>query len=111
MVLYITENQKRSSKQNLTNKEYHVHYNKDVEHQDVRIYCAINQFPRLKFIGRHNKPHGIHGLGKHHHMSFDPNIGYVTYPIRRILCDCTLCNYIIDKPWIPGFLARQQPCY
>ena len=48
-------------------------HNKDTEHQDVKIYYATNQFPGLKFIGPHNKPHGVRGLGKHCCICFDPN--------------------------------------
>ena len=88
-----------------------MHYNKDVENQDMKLYCATNQFPELKFLGPHNKPHDVHGLVKHHHTFFDPKIGHGTDPIHRMLCACTLCTSIIEKPWIPGLLAPQQPFY
>ena len=71
-------------------------HNKDVEHQDIKMYCSTNQFPELKFIGTHHRPHGVRGLGKHYHMSFDIRLGHDTYAIRSIPCDFTLCNSIIE---------------
>ena len=61
-------------------------HNKDVYHEDVKMYCAINQFPEFKFLGQHKKPHGERGLGKHYHMHFDTKIGHGAYVIRRIPC-------------------------
>ena len=49
-------------------------HNKDIEHQEAKIYCAINQFTELKFLGPHNKPHGVRGLCKNYHMRFDPKL-------------------------------------
>ena len=71
MELYITEDTKKRQIKKWTNREYHVQHNKDVDHQDVKIYCSKNQFPGLKFLGPHKKPYGVHGLGKHYHMCFD----------------------------------------
>ena len=31
----------------LTDRKYHVQNNTDVAHQDIRIYCNINQWPEL----------------------------------------------------------------
>ena len=44
--------QKSSSKQNWTNREYNVKKYEDVEHEDVKMYCATNQFPELPFVVR-----------------------------------------------------------
>ena len=74
MVLQITENTKNEIKQKSTNREYHVKQNKDVEHQDLKIYSSTNQFPELKFIWPHNKTHSVCGLGNHYHMCFDTKI-------------------------------------
>ena len=103
--------EKNSSKQKWTNREYHVEHNKDVEHQDVKMYCDINQFPNVNIVGPHNKPHGVHGLGKNYHMCFDTKIGHGTYGIFRIPCACTSCTYSLEQPRIKGFPAQQQPCY
>ena len=77
--------QKMSSK-NWTNKQYHAQHNKDVEHQDVKLYCDTNHVPELNFLGTHNKPHGVHELGKHCHMLFDTKIGHGTNAIRLCFC-------------------------
>ena len=42
-ILECGEQKKWSSKNKWTNREYHVPNNEDVEHQDVKIYCATNQ--------------------------------------------------------------------
>ena len=83
--------------------EPHVQNNKYVEHQEVKIYCATNQFTELQFIGPHNKPYGVRRLCKNYHMHFDPKLGHVKCTICGIPCDCTLCTSIMDQPWVPGF--------
>ena len=40
---------KISSKSKWTDREYHVQYNADVAHKDVKTYCDTNQFPELTF--------------------------------------------------------------
>ena len=95
-IIYDGKHKKSSSKKRWTNREYHVQHNKYIYHKDVKIYCATNQFPELKFLGPHNKSHGVLGLGKHYHMSFYPRLGHVTYSIRRISCDFTQCTSIVD---------------
>ena len=57
-------------------------HNKKFDNQDVKMYCATNQFPELKFLGTHNKPHGVHGLGKHYHIRFDTKLGHGICAIR-----------------------------
>ena len=86
-------------------------HNKYVGHQDVKMYCATNQFPELKLLGPNNKPHGVRGLGKHYHMCFDTKIGHDTCETSCIPFACTLYTYIIDQPRVPGFPSWQQPCY
>ena len=54
---------KGSSKQKWTDKDYYVKQNKYAEYQDVNMYCATNQYNELQFLGTHNKPHGVLGLG------------------------------------------------
>ena len=105
------KHKKSSSKQNFTNKEYHVQHNKYVKHQDVKIYCAINQFPELKLLGPHRKPHSVRGLGNHYHMYFYPKLGHGTCAILHIPCDYTSCNSILDQTWVPDFPAYQKPRY
>ena len=48
--------------------------NEYVEHQDVKMYCATNQFPELMFLWPHNNPHDVRRLGKHYFMPFDPKL-------------------------------------
>ena len=74
------ENTKKGSIiQNRTNREYHVKYNKDIEHQELKLYCDTNHFNESKFLGTHNKPPGVCGLGNHYHMCFDTKLGHITY--------------------------------
>ena len=70
-------------------------HNKYVKHQGVKNYCATNQFPGLNFLGPHNKPQGVHGLGSNYHMYFDPKLGHVTCAIRRKPCACNFFTSII----------------
>ena len=93
------------------NKEYHIQHDNVAKHQDVKMYCVKNQFSGLHFIGPHNKPHGIHGLGNNYHMHFDNIIGHGTCAICRIHCSCTSCISIIGQPWVPGIPAHQEPRY
>ena len=59
---------KRTSKQIYNNIEYHVQNKNDVEHQQMKLFYGIAQFPELLFYGPYIKPHGVHGLGKHYHV-------------------------------------------
>ena len=72
--------------------QYHVQYNADFAHQDVRIYFNTNQFPALNFCGPHSKPHGARGLSKHYHLRFDPKLGNGVCATRRIPCACVACT-------------------
>ena len=111
MVLQITENKKNSSKQKWKNREYYVQHDKYVKHQEVKFYCAKKQFPELNFVGTHNKPYGVYGLGKNYHMHFYTKLGHGRYEICRIPCEFTLFTYCLDHPWVPGLPAQEQPRY
>ena len=80
---------KNVKKKRVDKQEYHVKQNKYFDNQDMKMYCATNQFPELNFLGPHNKPNSVCGLGNNIHMSFDPKLGHVTYAIRCISCACT----------------------
>ena len=56
-------------------RKYYVQDNSDVAHQDVRMYCNINQFPGLTFCGPHSKPHVARVFINHCHFRFDPKLG------------------------------------
>ena len=71
-------------------------HNKYVGHQDVKMYCATNQFPELKSLGPNNKPHGVRGLGKHYHMCFDTKLVHGTCEMHSIRFDCPTCTSMID---------------
>ena len=75
------------------------------------MYCATNHFLELNFLVPHNKPHGVHGLGKHHHMRFDTTLGHGTCEIRHTPCAFTLFNSILDQTWVPGIPEQQQNRY
>ena len=86
-------------------------HNKDADHKDERIYCATDQFHELQFLGAHNKPHGVRGLGNHSHICFYYKLGNDTCAIRSITCACTTCTYMLDQPWAPVMTSQQQPHY
>ena len=83
-------------------------HNKDVEHQDVKIYCVKNQFPELNFLGPHKKTHGVPWLDNHYPMCFDPKLGHVTYKICCIPFVCTSCKYILEKLGFQGCNKRNN---
>ena len=86
-------------------------HDKYVKHQEVKVYCAKKQFPELNFVGTHNKPYGVYGLGKNYHMHFYTKLGHGRYEICRIPCEFTLFTYCLDHPWVPGLPAQEQPRY
>ena len=96
--------QKMSSKKKWTNREYHVQQNKDVEHQDVKIYCATNQFPELKFLCPNNKKHGVRGLGNNYHMRFDTKLWHGTCAV----CNTSnpFCVYFVHLYYLPTLGSR-----
>ena len=75
---------KTASNRKWTDRDYHVQYNADVSHKDVKMYCDTNQFPALPLCGPHPKPRGARGLSKHYHLLFDPKLGHGIYEIFRI---------------------------
>ena len=95
----------------LANRDYHVQHNKYVDHQDVKVYCATNQFPEMQFLGTRNKPHGVCRLGKHYHMRFDPKLGHVRCSIHRIPCACHPFTPRLNQPWDLGIPKQKQPLY
>ena len=94
-----------------TDRQYHVQYNTDVEHQDVKMYCNTKQFPELPFCGLHSKPHVEKGFSKHYHLRFDPKLGMGICAILRIPCACVSFTSMLDKPWISGIPPDEQERY
>ena len=86
-------------------------HNKYVDNQGVKMYCATNQVPELKFLGLHKKTHGASWLGKHYPMPFDPKLGHGIYTISQIPCACTSCTYSLYQPWITGLSEQQELRY
>ena len=80
-----------------TDRQYHVQDNYDVVHQDMRMYCNINQFPVLPFCVPNSKPHGARGLSKHYHFRFDPKLGHGICAICRIPCACVAYTSTIEN--------------
>ena len=76
----------------LTDREYHVQYNADVEYKDVKMYCNTNQFPELSFCGPNFKTHGARGLSTNYHLRFDTKLGMVVCAICRIPCAFVACT-------------------
>ena len=73
----------KSSKIKLTDREYPVQENYDIEHKDVRMYCDTNRFPTLTFCGSYPKPLGERGIINHYHLRFDPKLGHGICAIFR----------------------------
>ena len=102
------EKHKKPQGKKWTNREYHVQHNKDVELQDVNMYCAKNQFPKFSCCGPHNKPNDVRGLGKNYPMCFYTKIGHGRCVIFRITCAYTKCTSILDQTWIPSVPERRK---
>ena len=94
-----------------TDRHYNVQDNADVAHQDMIIYCNTNKFPELPFCGQHSKTHGIRGLSKNYHLSFDPKLGNDVCSITLLLCACVACTSMLEKPWIHVIPPDEQECY
>ena len=92
-------------------REYHVQYNADVAHKDVKIYCDANQLPTLPFCGSHPKPRVERMLGKHSNLRFGPNLGHGICAIIRIPCACVACTSMLDKHWISSIQSTKQARY
>ena len=103
--------QKRVSKIKFKDRYYHVQYNSDVAHKDMKMYCDTNQFPTIPFCGSHPKPYGERGLGKNYHLRFDPNLRNVICAIFRIPCDSVACTSMLYKPWIYVIHSTKQARY
>ena len=65
----------------------------------------------IEIFGPHTKPHGARGLSKHGHMWFYLKIGHNIWKECQISCACPECNYMLYKPWIPGFSLKQKLRY
>ena len=94
-----------------TDIQYHVQDNADVSHQDVRMYCNINQFPALPSCGPYSKPRGARGLSRHYHLHIDPKLVNGVCVIIRIPCACVACTSMLDKPWTYGIPSDEQERY
>ena len=79
------------------------------EHQNLKMYCELNQFPSLQFLDPHNKIHVVHSLGKNFHMYFDSKLGYGMCEIHHIPCACPTCTSMLDQTWDLGMPEHQQP--
>ena len=51
------------------------------------------------------------GLGKHHHLRFDPKLDNGVYEILHIPCACVACISMLGKPWISGIPSDKKDCY
>ena len=101
----------RPSKRKWTDREYHVLYNVDVAHKEVKMYCDKNQLPELIFCGPHPKPHGTRGMRKNYHLHFDTKLGHGIYEILCMKCACVACTPMLDQPCIYGKPSEKQTCY
>ena len=70
-------NTRKEPEKKQNNREYHVQNKNDSEHQHVKTFCSMTQFPELQFCGPHTKPNGVGGLGKHYHVQFYPDLGHI----------------------------------
>ena len=102
---------KISSKIKCTDREDYFQDNADVAHKYVKMFCDTNQIPKLSFFGSYPSPHRAMGLGKHYHLSFDPNLGHGIFLIRRIPCACVSYTSMLDQPWISGIHPTKWASY
>ena len=95
----------------LTDIQYHVRYNADVAHKDVKMSCNLNQFPALSFCGPHSKPHRSMGFSKRYHLHFYPKLDNGVCAILRIPYACVACTSMLYKPWMSGILSNKKEHY
>ena len=72
------------------------------------MYYDNNQLPALPFGVPHPKPHGVRGLSKHYHLSFDPKLGHDICAIHHIPCTYIECKSMLDKSWFSGILSQKK---
>ena len=65
--------------------------------------------PKLNIANGRNKVYESGTLLSHYHYRFDPRIGCRKYAMRRIPCLCIHCLDTLDKKWISGECAEDQP--
>ena len=112
MVSLISANtEKVFSERIWTDRQYHVQYNADLSHKDMKMYCNTNQFLALTFCGPNSKPHGARRMSKHYHLLSYPKQGNCVCAILLIPCACVACTSILDKPWIYGIPPDKQERY
>ena len=102
---------KLSIKWKWTEQEYHVQEDNHMTHKVLKLLGAKTQFPLLQFCGTHEKPHGVQGLSKNCHILLDTKLGYVTCEIFQISCACSVCTSMLYKPWSPGVIQPNKPCF
>ena len=108
---FIIGNTRKEPAKKCNNIEHHVKNKDDMQHQHVKIFCGMANFPELQFCGLNTKPHGVPGLGKRYNVFFDPKLSHEKCDICRIPCACMYCTTILDQPWVTGMEPKIQPCY
>ena len=63
-----------------------MHYNTDVGHKDVNMFCDTTQFTSLQFCGPHTKPNDVIGFRNNYHMQVYTKIEHGIWAIFQILC-------------------------
>ena len=87
-------------------------HNKYVEHKDVKMYCAKNQFIEFSFLVQPNTSHVVRRLGKNYHVRFDSKLGHDTCVVHyHIPCECPPCTSMLNQPWAPDIPEQKLPRY
>ena len=106
-----SKSNKRQSGRKYSKKTYHIQKKKDVPYRNIAMTWTKSKFPKLKIAKNKEKIRDSSSVLSHYHYRFDPRLGHGKCAMRRIPCLCDQCCEMLDKKWIPGVNAENQPCY
>ena len=107
----MSKSSKRENARKYSNKIYHIQKKEDVSYRNISMTWTKSKFPKLNIANGRNKVYGSGTVLSHYHYRFDPRIGHGKCAMRRIPCLCKHCLDTLDKKWISGECAEDQPCY
>ena len=101
----------RESQAKFKERYYHIQHKKDVEHKQLSMGWNDKLFPKLAIADGKSMHRGSRGVLTHYHFRADPKLGQGFVAVHRIPCACVACTAQLDKEWLPGIAAKEQPRY
>ena len=72
------------------------------------MFCDTTHFPSIQFCVPYKNSHSVICLSNNYHIQFDPKLGHGIFSIFQILCACDKFLFMLDKPWIPGLIPKNN---